>query len=91
MNKKEEKKQSTKTKIPEEVIKQLIDAIDSELKGEFVLRHKLNELSPSFPYKHRTMANRDSLKTGPKGAFQVGKHIVYPKNSILQMLRDDLS
>ncbi len=88
---KKEKNQTPKIKIPEEIREQLIAAIDAEIKGEFVQRHKLNELSPSFPYHHRTMANRDSLKTGPRDAFSVGKHKVYRKAALLEMLRSDLS
>jgi len=86
-----EDKQPLKRKIPEEIREQLIAAIDAEIKGEFVQRHKLNEISPSFPYHHRTMANRDSLKTGPAGAFTIGKHKVYRKAALLNMLRSDLS
>jgi hypothetical protein len=52
-----------KTKIPEHIIEQLLAAIDTEIKGEFIQRCKINEISPSFPYDHRTMANRDSLGT----------------------------
>lgn len=88
------KKQTTqvpRTKIPEELREQLIAAVDSELKSEFPQRHKLNKESPSFPYNHRTMANRDSLGTGPKEAFMVGKHKIYRKAALLEMLRADLS
>lgn len=91
MNEKEEKKQTPKAKIPEEIREQLISAIATEIKGEFVQRHKLNLISPSFPYNHRTMANRDSLKTGPAGAFTIGKHKFYRKTALLEMLRSDLS
>jgi hypothetical protein len=80
-----------KTKIPEHVREQLLAAIDTEIKGEFVPRSKINELSPSFPYNHRTLANRDSLHTGVIGAFMVGKRIIYPKAALLEMLREDLS
>lgn len=89
--KKKDKEQAPKIKIPEEIREQLIAAIDAEIKGEFIQRHKINKLSPSFPYHHRTMANRDSLKTGPRDAFTVGKHKVYRKTALLDMLRADLS
>ena len=81
----------TKTKIPEHAREQLLAAIAAEIKGEFVQRRKINELSPSFPYNHRTLANRDSLHTGVRGAFMAGKHIFYPKAALLEMLREDLS
>lgn len=83
--------QVPRTTIPEELREQLIAAVDAELKSEFPQRRKLNKESPSFPYHHRTMANRDSLGTGPKNAFMVGKHKVYRKASLLDMLRADLS
>lgn len=90
--KEKEKKQSPQTKvIPEHLKEQLIATIGSEIKGEFVQRHKLNEVSPSFPYHHRTMANRDSLGTGPKEAFMLGKHVTYSKKALLDMLAADLS
>lgn len=80
-----------KQKIPEHIKEELLAAVAAEIKGEFVQRHKINDISPSFPYHHRTLANRESLGTGPKEAFMVGKHKMYAKSALLQMLRDDLS
>jgi hypothetical protein len=85
------KKKPNPKKISKESIDQLIAAINTEIKGEFIPRSKINQQSPSFPYNHRTLANRDSLHTGVKGAFMVGKHIIYPKIALIEMLREDLS
>ena len=40
-----EDKQPLKRKIPEEIREQLIAAIDAEIKGEFVQRHKQTEIA----------------------------------------------
>lgn len=81
----------TKTKIPVEMREKLIAAIAAEINAEFVPRHEINERSPSFPYDHRTMANRDSMGTGPQGSFTVGKHKMYHTPRLIEMLRSDLS
>lgn len=70
----------------------LISAVESEIGSTgFSPRHKINKISPSFPYDHRTMANRDSLGTGPKEKILVGKHIFHGNLSLLEMLCMDLS
>lgn len=71
----------------------LVEAVAPELGNPdgFTPRHKLNQISPSFPYNHRTMANRDSLGTGPKDQINVGKHKFYRNLSILEILCKDLS
>lgn len=79
-----------KTRVPEEMRERLLAAISAEIKGEFVQRHRINDESPSFPYRHRTLANRDSAGTGPKGAFNIGKYRVYLKSALIDMLREDL-
>lgn len=36
--------------------------------------------------KNRTMANKDSLGVGPKGAFKVGRNVVYPVDNFCDWL-----
>jgi len=71
----------------------LIEAVASDLgdPNGFTPRHKLNQKSPSFPYNHRTIANRDSLGTGPKERLLIGKYMFHRNLSILEMLCEDLS
>jgi len=70
----------------------LIAAVEAEIGHTgFTARHKINQASPSFPFNHRTMANRDSLGTGPMDQINVGKHKFYGNLSILEMLCQDLS
>lgn len=73
------------------IAEKLIAAVEAELGDGFTARHKINRVSKSFPYNHRTMANRDSLGTGPKDKIMVGKHMFYSNLSVLEMLREDLS
>jgi hypothetical protein len=73
------------------IAEMLIQAVDSELKGDIIPRHKLNILSPSFPYNHRTMANRDNLKTDVREFIVLRGRRFYVKRSLLKMLREDLS
>ncbi|ABC76492.1 hypothetical cytosolic protein [Syntrophus aciditrophicus SB] len=70
----------------------LIEAVAAELGNpdSFTARHKINEISKSFPYHHRTLANRDSLGTGPKEHINIGKYKFYRNLSILEMLCKDL-
>lgn len=76
--------------VSKDSIEQLIAAIDSELKGEFIQRHLINKISPSFPWNHRTLSNWDSQKIGVEGAFRVGKYMIYPKPSLMNLLRNRL-
>ncbi|OPY81309.1 MAG: hypothetical protein A4E70_01327 [Syntrophus sp. PtaU1.Bin005] len=71
----------------------LIEAVAAELGNpdSFTARHKINKGSKSFPYNHRTLANRDSLGTGPKDHINIGKYKFYRNLSILEMLCKDLS
>jgi len=73
------------------VAEEMIKAVEDELGSGFTARHKINEASRSFPYNHRTMANRDSLGTGPKEKLLIGKYVFYSNASILDMLCEDLS
>ena len=57
---------------------------------DVIARHKLNNTSPSFPYNHRTMANKDSKKQGPAEFLIVGGRCFYTKKSLLNFLRVDL-
>lgn len=75
----------------EDVAKKLIEAVKAELGNGFTPRHQVNKKSPSFPYNHRTMANRDCVGTGPREKILIGKHIFYSNSSILEMLCKDLS
>jgi hypothetical protein len=36
----------------------------------------------------RTLANEDSLGTGPKGRIKVGRKVAYPVESLIQWMRD---
>jgi len=76
-----------------ETAKKLIAAIADELGSPegFTPRHKLNDVSRSFPYNFRTMANRDASKTGPKEKILVGKHMMYRNLSLLELLCEDLT
>lgn len=70
----------------------LISAVESEIGSTgFTPRHAINRKSSSFPYDHRTLANRDSLGTGPREKILIGKHIFYSNLSLLDMLCEDLS
>jgi hypothetical protein len=72
------------------VAEKLIEAVAAEIKGDVIARHKLNNTSPSFPYNHRTMANKDSKKQGPAEFLIVGGRCFYTKKSLLNFLRVDL-
>jgi len=73
------------------IAEKLLQAVADEIKGDVIARHKINKLSPSFPYHHRTMANRDCLGTGVKEFITVGGRRFYLTKSLLDMLRADLS
>lgn len=73
------------------IAEKLLRAVDDEIKGDVIARHKLNKLSPSFPYSYRTLANRDCIGTGVKEFIMIGGRRFYIKNSLLEMLRDDLT
>lgn len=73
------------------IAERMIEAVNQELKGDTFPRHKINKLSPSFPYSHRTLANRDSLGTGCKETLTIGGRVFYTKSGILEMLRRDLA
>ncbi|HQP25020.1 MAG TPA: hypothetical protein PLP16_07630 [Smithellaceae bacterium] len=77
--------------VRESVNQQLIDAVDRELQGAIIPRHKINKLSPSFPWSYRTLANRDSLGTGPKEATSINDRVFYPKAAILDFLKNELN
>ena len=68
-------------------VEKLIEAVRQELKGEFIQRHKVNILSPSFPYDYRTLANCDCLGTGPAETLMCGGRMLYAKDSLLAWLR----
>jgi len=73
------------------VAEKLIAAVEAELGSiGFTARNKINDFSKTFPYDHRTLANRDVLGTGPKEKILIGKRIFYSNESILEMLREDL-
>jgi hypothetical protein len=64
-----------------------LEAVDAEIKGAVLARHKLNKISPSFPLDHRSLANRDCLGLGVKGAVTIGGRVFYSKIALLDMLR----
>lgn len=72
------------------IAQKLIEAVEAELGPGFTARHEVNQKSPSYPYKHRTIANRDSLGTGPKEKILIGKHVFYSNSSLVAMLREDM-
>jgi len=72
--------------------RKLISAIAGELGGpdSFTARHRINEISPSFPYSFRTLANRDAQGIGPDTKIMMGRFIMYNNLSLLEMLCKDL-
>lgn len=79
---------STTTLSP--IAEKLIEAVDAEIKSDVIARHKLNLFSPSFPYNHRTMANKDSKNQGPQEFFIAYNQRFYTKKSLLDFLRNNL-
>lgn len=73
-----------------QLIEKIIEAVEKELPS-IVPRHKINKLSPSWPYSKGTMQNRDCEKSGVKGKFMVGKHVFYLREKCTEFLRDELS
>jgi hypothetical protein len=69
----------------------VIDAVDRELAAEIIPRHRINELSPSWPWHFRTMANRDSKKTSKIETIMIGGRQFYKKTSMLDFLRRELA
>lgn len=51
----------------------------------YVVRKAIDKFSGGLLHP-RTMANFDSLGTGPKGAFRIGKQIAYPVSSVVDWL-----
>ena len=68
-------------------VEKLLAAVDAELKAAFVPRHLVNKLSPSFPYNHRTLANRDCDGSGPTETIMIGGRMFHEKKSLLDWLR----
>jgi len=73
-----------------ELIEKVVRAIEKELPEVFP-RHKINKLSPSFPWAKGTMQNRDSDGSGVKEKFMIGKHVFYTRDSTLDLVRKELS
>jgi hypothetical protein len=73
-----------------QLIEKVVEAVRKEL-AEIVPRHKINKLSPSWPYSKGTMQNRDCDGTGVKEKFMIGKHVFYLREQCLEFLRDELS
>jgi len=73
------------------IAEKLMATIESEIKTDVIARHKINIISPSFPLGHRTMANRDALKIGPKEFQLISGKIYYTKSSLLENLRTYLA
>ena len=73
-----------------QLIDRIIEAAEEEL-PKVVPRHKINKLSPSWPYSKGTMQNRDCDGTGVKERFMIGKHVFYLREQCLEFLRDELS
>jgi len=76
--------------IDSQLIEKIIAAVGREL-PEIFPRHKINKLSPSFPWAKGTMQNRDSEGTGVKERFMIGKHVFYTRDSTLDLVRQELS
>lgn len=73
-----------------QVIEQVIEAVGKEMPS-LVPRHKINKLSPSWPYSKGTMQNRDCDGSGVKERFMIGKHVFYFREKCLEFLRNELS
>lgn len=73
-----------------QLIEKVIAAIEKELPEVFP-RHKINKLSPSFPWAKGTMQNRDCDGNGVKEKFTIGKHVFYTRASTLALVREELS
>ena len=56
----------------------------------FILRPDLKEKTGGLLHG-RTMANRDSMKTGIKNRFKVGNVTAYPIDSVVEFLKDRIT
>ncbi len=73
------------------IAEKLIQAVENEIKAEIFPRHTINKLSPSFPYNHRTLANRDALNTGISEFLMLGGRRFITKKSTIDFLRRELA
>lgn len=73
------------------IAEELIRAVENEIKAEVFPRHAINKLSPSFPYNHRTLANRDAQKSGVSDFLMLGGRRLITKKGVLDFLRAELS
>jgi hypothetical protein len=62
----------------------------SESWPELIARGDIAKISGGA-YSSRTMANLDCLGKGPKGAFRLGKKVLYPKQALLDWLLSRLT
>ncbi len=65
---------------------QTIDQIKASWLHPVIPRHKAPEAT-GYLVSSKTLANKDSLGTGPEGAFLVNGRIVYPTQNLLDWLK----
>lgn len=64
---------------------QIIKSMADRWPASIVARHEVGRFSGGV-LNPRTLANRDSLGTGPAGRFKIGKKTVYPVDSLIEYL-----
>ena len=67
-----------------------IEPFDLEVLGEewgnsIVPRNKVGDFDKGL--NPRTMANHDSLGTGPEGRFKIGRLVYYPTKSLIRWMK----
>jgi len=78
--------QNSETQQPHPLVEQVIHAVDREIKADVFARHKINILSPSCPYDHRTIANQYHSED----KILIGGRVYLSKASFLKFLRQKL-
>jgi len=86
MSEKNTEQNSEVTQQSHPLVEQLIHAVDREIIPEVFPRHKLNILSPSCPYDHRTIANQYHSED----KILIGGRVYLSKASFLKFLRRKL-
>lgn len=78
--------QNSETQQLHPLVEQLIRAVDREILADVFPRHKINILSPSCPYDHRTIANQYHSED----KIVIGGRVYLSKASFLKFLRQKL-
>ena len=71
-------------------VEKIIEKIIETNPYGFILRPELKEKTGGLLYG-RTMANRDSMRTGIKNRFKVGNVTAYPVDSVVEFLRERIT